>query len=54
MTLAYETSHGIPRLINQYCEQALVYGYAEGRERIDGELMAQVIEDRRSRGLIAG
>jgi general secretion pathway protein A len=52
MTLAYETSHGIPRLINQYCEQALVYGYAEGRERIDGELMAQVIEDRRSRGLI--
>ena len=53
MTLAYETSHGIPRLINQYCEQALVYGYAEGRERIDAELMAQVIEDRRSRGLIA-
>jgi general secretion pathway protein A len=53
MTLAYETSHGIPRLINQYCEQALVYGYAEGRERIDAELMAQVIEDRRSSGLIA-
>jgi general secretion pathway protein A len=52
--LAYETSHGIPRLINQYCEQALVYGYAEGRQRIDGDLMAQVIEDRRSRGLIAG
>ena len=51
--LAYEHSDGIPRLINQYCDQALVYGYAEGRERIDGDLMAQVIEDRRSRGLIA-
>jgi general secretion pathway protein A len=53
IALVYETSHGIPRLINQYCEQALVYGYAEGRERIDDELMEQVIEDRRSRGLIA-
>src|ERR1039458_5765304 len=53
IALAHETSRGIPRLINQYCEQALVYGYAEGRERIDGDLMAQVIEDRRSRGLIA-
>jgi type II secretory pathway predicted ATPase ExeA len=52
--LAYQSSGGIPRLINQYCDRALVYGYADRRERIDGELMAQVIEDRRSSGLVAG
>jgi general secretion pathway protein A len=49
----YRSSGGIPRLINQYCDRALVYGYAEGQTRIDGELMAQVIEDRRSGGLLA-
>jgi general secretion pathway protein A len=51
--LAYQKSGGIPRLINQYCERALVYGYADGRARIDGELMAQVIQNRRSNGLVA-
>jgi type II secretory pathway predicted ATPase ExeA len=51
--MCYENSGGIPRLINQYCDRALVYGYADRRARIDGELMAQVIEDRRSTGLVA-
>lgn len=51
--LVHQSSGGIPRLINQYCDQALVYGYAEGRRRIDDELMAQVIHDRRSSGLVA-
>jgi type II secretory pathway predicted ATPase ExeA len=51
--LAYEDSGGIPRLINQHCERALVYGYADGHEQIDGELMAQVIHERRSNGLLA-
>ena len=51
--LAYTHSRGIPRLINQYCDRALVYGYADRLPRIDGELMAQVIEDRRSSGLVA-
>jgi general secretion pathway protein A len=53
VSLAYKQSGGIPRLINQYCDQALVYGYADGHTRIDGELMTQVIEDRRSNGLVA-
>jgi type II secretory pathway predicted ATPase ExeA len=51
--LAYQNSGGIPRLINQYCDRALVSGYADGRTRIDGVLMAQVIQDRRSNGLVA-
>jgi len=50
--LAYAHSRGIPRLINQYCDRALVYGYADRLPRIDGELMAQVIEDRRNSGLL--
>jgi general secretion pathway protein A len=53
ITLAYRNSGGIPRVINQYCDRALVYGYAERRARIDGELMAQVIQDRRSNGVLA-
>jgi general secretion pathway protein A len=51
--LAHQHSRGIPRLINQYCDRALVYGYADGRARIDGDLMAQAIQDRRSTGLVA-
>lgn len=53
ISLAHRHSRGIPRLINLYCDRALVYGYAEGMQRIDAELMAEVIEDRRTSGLIA-
>jgi general secretion pathway protein A len=51
ITLAYQHSGGIPRLINHYCDRALVYGYAERRARIDGALMIEVIRDRHSNGL---
>jgi type II secretory pathway predicted ATPase ExeA len=51
--LAYQNSGGIPRLINQYCDRALVYGYADRRAQINGEVMAQVIQDRRSNGVVA-
>jgi general secretion pathway protein A len=37
---------GVPRLINQLCDFALVYGYAEGRTCIDAELIAQVVRER--------
>jgi len=52
ISLAHQHSGGIPRLINLYCDRALVYGYADGRPRIEAELMAEVIEDRRASGLI--
>ena len=51
--LAYQNSKGIPRLINHYCDRALVYGYADRAARIDHELMAHAIEDRRSSDLVA-
>jgi general secretion pathway protein A len=51
IALAYRHSGGVPRLINQLCDLALVYGFAEQRPRIDGEIMSQVIADRSRGGL---
>jgi type II secretory pathway predicted ATPase ExeA len=53
IALAYERSGGVPRLINQLCDLALVYGFAEQLVRIDVEIMAQVIADRSSGGLFS-
>jgi type II secretory pathway predicted ATPase ExeA len=39
-------SRGIPRLINQLCDMALVYAFAERRKRIDAALVQKVFEDR--------
>ena len=44
--LAYASSRGIPRLINQLCDTALVYGFAEQKPVIDDKLMIEVIRDR--------
>jgi general secretion pathway protein A len=43
---------GVPRLINSLCDTALVYGFAEQRRTIDAELMAQVIRDRATGGIL--
>jgi type II secretory pathway predicted ATPase ExeA len=37
---------GVPRLINQLCDFALLYAYADGRDTIDAHLIAQVVRDR--------
>jgi type II secretory pathway predicted ATPase ExeA len=42
----YESTEGIPRLINTLCDAALVYGFAEQRARIDSDLIDQVLQDR--------
>ena len=39
---------GVPRLINQICDYALVYGFAERRPAIDAELIGQVVRDFKS------
>jgi general secretion pathway protein A len=49
--LAWTRSGGVPRLLNQLCDIALVYGFAEQRQRIDLELMTQVIADRTVGGI---
>jgi type II secretory pathway predicted ATPase ExeA len=44
-------SHGIPRVINIVCDTALVYGFSIGSRRIDSDLVALVIEDKRNYGI---
>jgi len=39
-------TNGVPRLINQLCDFALLYAYADGRATVDADLIAQVVSDR--------
>lgn len=49
--LAWARTSGIPRLVNQLCDTALVYGFADQRQRVDLATMEQVVQDRTSGGL---
>ena len=44
-------SGGVPRLINALCDMALVYAFAEGRLRVTGTIVTNMVEERRRRGL---
>jgi general secretion pathway protein A len=48
----HERTGGVPRLLNQLCDFALVYAFAEGRTSIDVELIAQVVRERHGAQLI--
>jgi type II secretory pathway predicted ATPase ExeA len=50
--LVHARTGGVPRLINQVCDIALVYGFAEQRSRVDAELVGQVLRDRSAGGLV--
>lgn len=54
ITLAHTASGGVPRLINQLCDLALLYSFADARDRVDGGLMRQVLRDREAGGLFPG
>jgi type II secretory pathway predicted ATPase ExeA len=47
----YQSTGGVPRLINLLCDTALVYGYAEQHDKIDAELINEVARDKQSGGL---
>jgi general secretion pathway protein A len=47
----FRYSNGIPRLINLLCDTALVYGYAEQRERIDSVLVTDVAREKQQGGI---
>jgi type II secretory pathway predicted ATPase ExeA len=49
--LAWEASAGIPRLINQLCDQALVYAMGDDASSVDTATMQAVIADRKAGGL---
>jgi type II secretory pathway predicted ATPase ExeA len=42
----YERSGGIPRVMNQFCDIALVYAFAEGCGNVNAELVNAVLRDR--------
>jgi general secretion pathway protein A len=48
LEFAYARTNGVPRLLNQLCDFALVYAFAEGRASIDADLISQVVRDRNS------
>lgn len=43
---------GVPRLINQVCDTALVYGFAEQRLSVDPQIIELVLRDRGEGGLL--
>jgi general secretion pathway protein A len=43
---------GIPRLVNQLCDYALVYAYSDQRARVDAEIVGQVLRDRQLAGAL--
>lgn len=48
----HASTGGVPRLINQVCDTALVYGFAEQRNPIDPEIIELVLRDRGDGGLL--
>lgn len=47
----HQASAGIPRAINQICDAALVYGFADNKALVDNEIIEQVLADRGEMGL---
>jgi type II secretory pathway predicted ATPase ExeA len=47
-------SDGIPRLINTFCDLALVYAYSDEKKSVGATEVRAVLEDRRRMGLPAG
>lgn len=43
-------SRGVPRLVNQICDYALVYAYTDGNDVVDAGVIEQVVLDRRTHG----
>lgn len=45
LKMVYDYSKGVPRLINQICDSALLSGYIYEKDQIDSTLMAEVINE---------
>ena len=48
---AYTAAAGVPRLINQLCDTALVYAFSDELPAVEASLMEQVVKDRQEGGL---
>ena len=45
LNLVYQFSKGVPRLVNQICDNAFLTGYVSETSVIDGRIMKEVIEE---------
>jgi general secretion pathway protein A len=50
--LVHAQSRGVPRIINQICDTALVYGFGEQSQLIGARIIQQVLRDRGESGLL--
>ena len=51
--LIHAACRGVPRLVNQLCDYALVYGFAAEEPIIDVRIVREVLEDRRDYGVFS-
>lgn len=47
----YQHAAGVPRLINSLCDTALVYTFAEGRSRVTGKIVHELVAEKNAKGL---
>jgi general secretion pathway protein A len=52
--LIHVRTRGVPRLLNQLCDYALVYAFADGLKTIDADLIAQLVRDRKGAVALSG
>jgi len=50
--MIHRLTGGIPRLINQLCDTALTYGYAEGAPFLSTKIVAEAAKDRSKGGIL--
>mgnify|MGYP003462600144 FL=1 len=43
-------ARGVPRLVNQICDYAMVYAFTDGLDMVDAGVIEQVVNDRRAHG----
>lgn len=45
VSLIYEVTKGVPRLVNQICDLAMVYAFTKGKQVVSAQTVQQVIDD---------
>jgi type II secretory pathway predicted ATPase ExeA len=45
MPMIHEATQGVPRLVNQLCDLAMVYAYSKGKRRVLQTTLQQVLDD---------
>lgn len=43
--MIYQVTHGVPRLVNQLCDMALLYGWSMDNPRVSEDVVQSVIDD---------